>query len=507
MARSSSLPLPFQKSYGVNLALALLALIPFIILTTAAQYYESQIVTVIGSSKLDVDISTWLATAEYAFGALLGGDLIQRFPQRKLFLVCEGVFVVGTLLICTSTRTWMFAAGSIIEGFSTGLLLVIALPPVVRRFPVEHLRTTAAFITVAFFGAIAVGPLLGGAITSLGAWRELYATVAAIGLAVLLTALFTLPHEDPPHPERRFDWQGVILGFAGTALPFWAVGNLTQQGFASPLFLVPFCVGAACFVALLLVEYHGKDPISPVKPMLNTFPVVGVLASMIGGGAYFTLFMLAQQFQTTFAGTLPLTSGLSFWPQILGVAAAAIGFRAILSTRFLPVFTLSGMLALILATGLLLSSPPKVNATTTFIVFGLLGFGAGATVAPGLWMAGLSLKSEMIGRIFALVELIRSEANFLMAPIVVKIAIIASGATGAVATSGFNVGATIAIVVSAGVVLIGIALFLASGAVLQQPDLRRWHDGDEPAWKSPELLAPLRGTGPAQKLNKTVRNS
>ena len=507
MAQASSLPLPFRKSYGVNLTLALLALIPFIVLTTAAQFYESQIVTVIGSSKLNVDIATWLATAGYAFGALLGGDLIQRFPQRRLFLACEAVFVFGSLLVATSTRTAAFSAGTIIEGFTTGLLLVIALPPVVRRFPVDHLRTTAAFIDIAFFGAIALGPLVGGAIAAIGAWRELYAAVAALGLVTFVVAIFTLPHEDPPHPDRRFDAEGTVLGLLGTALPFWAVGNLTAYGFESPLFYAPFGIGAACFIALLLVEYHGKDPISPVKLMWNTLPVTGILASMIGGGAYFTIFLLAQQFQTTYAGTLPLGSGLSFWPQIVGVAVAAIAFRAILATRFLAAFTLSGMLALIVAIALLLASPPKVNVVMTFLLFGLLGYGAGATVAPGLWMAGLSLKSEMIGRIFALVELVRSEANFLMAPIVVKIAIIASGSTGTVATNGFRTGSSVAIIVTAGLVLVGLIVFFGSGARLLRPDLRQWHDGDKPAWESPGLFAALRSAISERRLNTTIRNS
>jgi hypothetical protein len=256
-----------------------------------------------------------------------------------------------------------------------------------------------------------------------------------------------------------------------------------------------------------LVEYHGKDPISPVKRIWNTFPVVGIIASMIGGGAYFAIFMLAQQFQTTFAGTLPLTSGLSFWPQIIGVGVAAIGFREILKTKLLPVFTLSGMLALIIATALLLASPPKVTSITTFVVFGLLGFGAGATVAPGLWMAGLSLKSEMIGRLFALVELIRSEANFLMAPIIVKIAVVVSGSTGAVATSGFHAGASLTIIICVALAALGIILFLSGGAQLQRPNLKQWLKEDKPAWVSPELLAPARGVLPTQQLNTRAGNS
>ena len=502
MPASSSRPLPFARNYGVNLTIALLALIPFIVITTAGVYYESQIITVIGSSKLAIDTITWLGTAAYAFGALLGGDLIQRYPQRRLFLFCEGLFVAGTVLAMFASETIVFGVGTVLQGFATGLLLVIALPPVIRRFPVEKLTLTAAFIDIAFFGAIAAGPMLGGAVAVLGAWRRLYGIVAAIGVATIVTAGFTLPYEDPPSPQRRFDSAGIALGLAGTFLPFWAVGNLTAHGFTSVQFLAPFVTGIFCFGAMLLVEFHEKDPISPVKAMWNSFPVAGVIASMIGGGIYFTLYMLAQQYQTTTLGVLPLPSGISFWPQIVGIVVGAITFRFILNTRYLAVFTLTGMVALLLAGAILIFVAPDGSLAMTRVVFGLMGFGAGATVAPGLWMAGLSLKSQMIGRIFALVELVRSEANFLMAPIIIKIAQLLSGGGSVMLASGVASAAWITVLAGLALTIVGIVIFAAGGGGLQRPNLRAWHDEDKTAWTSPELFALARGKHPDQQLRK-----
>lgn len=407
--------------------------------------------------------------------------------------------MAGSLLAAFAAETLAFGAGTVLQGFATGLLLVVALPPVIRRFPVGRLTLTAAFIDIAFFGAIAIGPILGGVVAILGAWRWFYAILAAIGMATLITAVFTLQHEDPPNPQRRFDAAGVLLGFAGTFLPFWAVGSLTGHGFESVQFLAPFVAGIVCFAGMLLVEFHGKDPISPVKPMWNTFPVAGVIASMIGGGIYFTLYMLAQQYQTTAIGTLPLSSGLRFWPQIVGVAIAAVAFRYVLSTRYLVVFTLAGMLALLIAGGLLLFVAPDGTLPLTLTIFGLMGLGAGATVAPGLWMAGLSLKSQMIGRIFALVELVRSEANFLVAPILVKIAQLVSGGGGTILASGVAAAAWITVLIGSALAILGIVVVLAGGGSLQRPNLRAWHDEDETAWTSPELFALVRGVHPDQQ--------
>lgn len=86
-------------------------------------------------------------------------------------------------------------------------------------------------------------------------------------------------------------------------------------------------------------------------------------------------------------------------------------------SRYLPVFVLAGMLSLIGAAAALArlgSADPHKIITAVAL---LLGFGAGATVSPALWVAGFSLPSKMVGMIFALVELVRSVADFILAPV------------------------------------------------------------------------------------------
>ena len=75
-----------------------MALAPFIVALTAFYFFSKQIAASTGTGAATLDIIISLATAGYAFGALLGGDFIQRFPQRYLFFYCEGLFVIGSIL-------------------------------------------------------------------------------------------------------------------------------------------------------------------------------------------------------------------------------------------------------------------------------------------------------------------------------------------------------------------------------------------------------------------------
>ena len=502
MSASSSLPRPFEGNYGVSVTIALLALIPFIVVTTAYEFYRSTVLTTLGGQAMDYEIIIDLAAGMYAFGALVGGDLIQRFAQRYLFIVCETLFMLGCAIAAVAGNVVEYGSGIALQGLATGFLLVVALPPVIRQFPAEKLPLTAALIDLGFFGAIAVGPLVGGVTASFGAWRWLYAGLAVVAAASIATALVTLPYADPPNPRMRFDRSGVILGFFGTALPFWAVGTLVLHGFGATIFLAPFIIGATSFVALMLTEFHAEEPISPIKPMWNTLPIAGIIVASIGGGAYFTLFILLLGFQSLSGHRLPLPTGTAFWPQVVGALIAAGAYGWIVRTRLIPVYALCGLLLLLAGGALLLGTNTRTPVMTAEIAIGLLGLGAGATVAPGLWMASLSLQSKMVGRIFALVELIRSEVNFLMAPVVLKIGILVSGASGTLSVSGFHAAIWITLGLTFAFTLLATAIFLAGGPGLQKPDLRRWLKGERPAWESPELFALARGRHPEQQTHR-----
>lgn len=93
---------PLEKSYGVNLSIAIFALVPFIVVTTAYDLFEKRVGSELGITRNALAIISALSTAGYAFGALLGGDVIQRFPQRRLFLACESLFAAGCALAASA---------------------------------------------------------------------------------------------------------------------------------------------------------------------------------------------------------------------------------------------------------------------------------------------------------------------------------------------------------------------------------------------------------------------
>jgi nucleotide-binding universal stress UspA family protein len=118
----------------------------------------------------------------------------------------------------------------------------------------------------------------------------------------------------------------------------------------------------------------------------------------------------------------------------------------------------------------------------------LTGLALGATVAPALFVAGFSLQSASLQRVFAIIELMRAVAAFMVAPIFAHFAVTAA----ADLTTGTGYALWIGFGLAVGGAVFGVAIYALSGARPQRPDLDEFIDGDSPAWYSPPLLARLR---------------
>src|SRR5438105_15499388 len=124
----------------------------------------------------------------------------------------------------------------------------------------------------------------------------------------------------------------------------------------------------------------------------------------------------------------------------------------------------------------------------TLIGAGLTGIGLGAAVAPALFVAGFSLPSASLQRVFAIVELLRAVAAFMVAPLFAHFA----WAVGGNPRAGTGIVLWIGLGIAIAGALAAVLLYALGRARPQKPDLERFMSGEGPAWYSPPLLAAVR---------------
>jgi MFS family permease len=478
---------PLASNYPAAVALVVFALVPFLLLTAAMFALAPLISKSLHLSTTALDITTGMSDAAYAFGTVLAVQFAVHLPGRRMLLGYVSAFVVAAALAAWAPNGAVFIGAFIAEGLLTSLMLIAAVPPLVTGWPVSKMPWTGMIMNMCIFGAVAIGPTVGGLQASTGNWRPLFCFVA--GIALLAVVMAVLTYEDQPAQDRSAPWDFVAVALAafGCAAAFFGASALESGRVPALVSLAPLLTGLAMIVVLIVHQYRTRHPLMPVKQITTTFPVSGIVAALCASAAAFALMELVL---TALQRTLsPVHLALLFLPEFGAAVVTAGLFGVLFRTRFTPVLAISG-LAVLAAAAAMLTALASGGDLLVAVGSALIGFGVGASVSPALFIAGFSLRSAQIQRVFALIELLRGVTAFLVAPVLLFVAatVGASKAAGIQATMWICCGIAVVGAVSA------VALFVLGGGRLQTPDLERW-TGGEPAWESLPLFAWLRGAG------------
>jgi MFS family permease len=460
------------------------ALVPYLALTGALQPITPIIAGQLHMSLQAMSLTTGMANAGYAVGTVLAVQFAQHLPQRRMMVVYATLLVIGSVLAASAPIPGLFIAGHVLQGLCTSLLLIAAAPALFLGFPAAKLRWTAMIMSMCIFGAVALGPVIGGIEAQADAWRPLFWIASGIAMAALVLALLTF--EDAPPADRTApkDLVAVALAVTGCVAAFYGASQLMSHAFLDAVAFWPLIGGLALIVILLFEQYRAKRPLLIVRSLVSTIPTSGVVVAICAAAASVSAIALTgSMLQTRFA---PLHLGLLYLPEFGGAVISALLLGAFLRTRLIHYLVLAG--AISLSAGILViggAFPP--TSALTLIGSGLIGVGLGAAVVPALFLAGFSQRSANIQRVFAIVELMRAVAAFMITPILLHLATTAGGST----AGGTRIALWICFGLATGGTLVAICLYVLGRVRPPAPAMERWFSG-EPAWESPPLLARLR---------------
>jgi MFS family permease len=207
------------------------------------------------------------------------GKLTDKFGRKRCFTVGLAVYGVGALLSAFSPGLGVLILGnSILEGVGTALLI----PPVYILTTLLFTEVTSrarAFGAISAMGGIgaAMGPLIGGLITSAISWRAAFVFQALVIVAILWLAR-QVRDPLPADPTRRFDTTGAILSAVGLALV--VLGILAADNNLW-LMLVLIVAGVLVltwfFVFVRAEERAGKEPLLSTSLFRNRTSNLGMV--------------------------------------------------------------------------------------------------------------------------------------------------------------------------------------------------------------------------------------
>jgi len=477
---------PLAGRYPAVATMVMLALIPYLALSAALVPVTPIIAQQLHTSMQTMSLSSGLSNAAYAVGTVLAVQLAQHLPQRRMMIGYAVALVIGSVLAAAAQNVGMYIAGHVIQGLCTSLLLIAAVPPLALGYPTSRFRTTVMIMNMCIFGAVALGPTIGGLQAEAGGWRPLFWIVAAISFTALILALLTFEDSPPADPDSPRDMPAIGLAAVGCVAAFYGSSQLLTHAFLDPQVIVPLVGGLAAIVALIVYEYNARNPLLTIREALSsTIPVAGITVALFAAAAavsatVLTAVVLADEYS-------PLHLGLLYLPEAAGAVITAFVLGAVAARRALHYLPLFGMGFLALGIGVFLIEVPSSEGLTLLASL-LTGVGLGATVAPALFVAGFSLPANNLQRVFSVVELLRAVAAFMLAPIFVHFAATVGGSLEA----GTEIALWIGLALAIGGALIGIVIYALGGARPQTPDVDGFLAGRNAAWYSPPLLAQVR---------------
>jgi MFS family permease len=470
--------------------MVIFALVPYLVLSAALQPLAPIIAGNLHMGRQAISLSLGMGNAAYAVGTVLAVQLAQLLPQRRLLALYAALLVIGSVLAASAQDPAMFIAGHVLQGLCTSLMLIAAVPPLALGYGREKLIWTAMIMNLCIFGAVALGPTIGGIQAEAGGWRPLFWIVAGIATAAFLLTLLTFEDAPPADPSAPRDSVAIGLAASGSVAAFFGASELLTHRFVEPITLGLLVGGLALIVALIVYEYRARNPLLTVRSVLtSTMPVAGIVLALFAAAASVSATELSEVLLSQHYG--PLHVGLLYLPEFLGAVITAIALGVVLSRRSIHYLPLVGMAFLAAGIAVFRVQLPPSQALA-LVGSGLTGIGLGATVAPALFVAGFSLPSRNLQRVFAIVELLRAVAAFMIAPIFVHFSVTVGGSL----TAGTGIALWIGFGLAVGGAGIAVVLYALGGARPQTPDLDGFMAGESPAWYSPPLLAAIRTRPP-----------
>jgi EmrB/QacA subfamily drug resistance transporter len=356
-------------TFGITAVGLFMVALDNLVVTTALPVIKREL----GASLSGLEWTVNAYTLTFAVLLLTGAALGDRFGRKRMFAIGLAVFTVGSAAAALAPSiSWLIAARAF-QGVGGAIVTPLTLTILSAAVPPER-RGLALGAWGGVGGlAVAIGPLVGGAVVDGLSWNWIFWLNVPIGLVMIPLAMRRL--QESRGPNRALDLHGLALASAGLFGIVFGLVRANSHGWASFGVAGPLAVGAALILAFVRWEQRTPEPMVPMRFFrVREFQAANITSLLMYFGTFGSIFLLAQFFQVV-QGYSPLQAGIRTLPwtmmpiiiaPIAGVLSDRIGSKPLLVTGL---SLMSGALAWMAA----VTSPtvPYLRLVPAFVMAGI----------------------------------------------------------------------------------------------------------------------------------------
>jgi EmrB/QacA subfamily drug resistance transporter len=309
---------------------------------------------------------------------LTWGSSADLFGRKRVFAIGLGVFTLASLLCGVATSSTFLIWGRAIQGVGGAAMFATGLALIGQEFQGPERGKAIAAWGATVGGAVAIGPLIGGILTSGLGWRWIFFVNVPVGVATLwLTLSRTVNVRDPD--ATRLDIAGLLTFSIAMFLLIFGFIRANTDGWTSRTIISLFAASVLMFALFVVVELHQKRPMFDLSLFRRpSFSGVSIATFAIAAGM-FAMYPYLTFYLQNDLGFSPIIGGLCLLPSTVPTFVVPIVFRST-AERLAPRVVLGGGLAVCAAE---LVSMLAVSSTSGWLVLipGLVLTGIGVGVA------------------------------------------------------------------------------------------------------------------------------
>jgi EmrB/QacA subfamily drug resistance transporter len=394
-------------------------------------------------------------TLTFAVFLLTGAALGDRFGRKRMFMIGVGIFTAASAAAALApSADWLIAARSV-QGLGAAIVTPLTLTILSAAVPRDR-RGMALGAWSGIAGlAVAMGPLVGGAVVDGISWQWIFWLNVPVGLVLLPLATQL---RESTGPDKALDLPGLGLAGVGMLGLVWGLIHGNGDGWTSPGIVGALAVGAVGLAAFVAWELRAREPMLPMGFFRDRgFAAANAASLAMYFGMFGSIFLLTQFFQTA-QGYSPLESGLRVLPwtimpmfvaPIAGALSDRIGGRPLMALGLALQAVGLGWIASV--------STATVGYPSLVLPFVLSGIGMALFFAPVANVILSAVRPEQEGKASGANNAIREVGGVLG---VAVLASIFARTGGYESPATFNDGLVPALWVGAIVVGVGAALAL-----------------------------------------------
>jgi EmrB/QacA subfamily drug resistance transporter len=262
----------------------------------------------------------------YAVLLMTGAALGDRFGRRRMFMAGIALFTVSSAAAALAPSTGLLIAARAIQGVGAAIATPLTLTLLADAFPPAQ-RGLALGVWSGISGiAVALGPLVGGAVVQAASWHWIFWINVPIGLALVPLAGMRLTESHGPNAS--LDLPGLALGSTGLFGIVFGLVRSQSLGWTNPTVLVALIAGAVLVIAFILQERRTANPMLPMEFFANRgFAVTNVVSLAMYFGMFGSIFFLSQFLQDVLRNS-PLQAGVKLlvWTGATMIVSPLAGF-------------------------------------------------------------------------------------------------------------------------------------------------------------------------------------